>query len=211
MITDDALMAYLDGEAEPERVRAIEAAMTTNPSLRARVEALQASDRDVRAAFEGLLDRPVPQKLVDAVRQTGEADNVVRMQPRAQAQRAAGGLGRLIGGAPAWVGWAVAAQISILIAAPFALQPRQDAAAYRALGAASASKAENVMVIFRPDTTERALREALTSVDARIVDGPTTADAYMLHVPEARRAQALTVLRSRAEIVLAEPVDAGRP
>ena len=208
MITDDALMAYLDGEAEPDRVRAIEAAMTTNPALRARIEALQASDQAVRSAFDSLLERPVPRGLIDAVR--GEADNVVPM-------RAAGGGGALararrsLGGVPAWVGWAVAAQISILVAAPFALQPRQDTAAYHVLGAAPAARPENLMVIFRPETPERVLRETLESVGARIVDGPTTADAYMLHVPQARRAAALAALRGHAEIVLAEPVDAVRP
>lgn len=205
MITDDVLMAYLDGEAEPGDVRAIEAEAFTSPELRARIEALQASDRTVRAAFDELLERPTPQQLLDAVRLGADVDKVVPLRPRA------GRISRALGGAPAWVGWAVAAQISILIAAPFALQPRQETAAYHALGSAPAPRAENMMVIFRPDTSERALRETLRSIDARIVDGPTTADAYMLQVPEARRTAALAALRARADVVLAEPVSAGRP
>jgi len=65
------------------------------------------------------------------------------------------------------------------------------------------------VVIFRPDTPERVIRSALTSVGARIVDGPTAADAYVLQVPAAQRTQALAQLRSRNTIVLAEPVDPG--
>ena len=61
-----------------------------------------------------------------------------------------------------------------------------------------------------PPSVRRTSYAALygASIDARIVDGPTTADAYMLHVPKAGLAGALTTLRARADVVLAEPVDA---
>ena len=82
-------------------------------------------------------------------------------------------------------------------------------AAYHALGAAPAPALGNVVVIFRPDTSERELRQTLVANHARLVDGPTAADAYVLHVPAAERAGALTRLRGRADIVLAEPIDSG--
>jgi len=63
------------------------------------------------------------------------------------------------------------------------------------------------VVIFRPDTTERQMREALRASNARLVDGPTQADAYVLQIPAARRELALATLRARHEIVLAQPID----
>ena len=48
---------------------------------------------------------------------------------------------------------------------------------YQALGSAPAPASADMIVIFRPDTTERDVRTALRSVDASIVDGPTAADA----------------------------------
>ena len=65
-----------------------------------------------------------------------------------------------------------------------------------------------MIVTFRPDTSEQDLRNTLNESHARLVDGPTAADAYVLHVPAAERAAALVKLRQRANIVLAEPIDA---
>jgi hypothetical protein len=67
----------------------------------------------------------------------------------------------------------------------------------------------NVVVIFRPDVTEAAMRETLRRTHARLVDGPTAADAWVLSVPAAERSAALTTLKARREVVLAEPMDAG--
>jgi hypothetical protein len=53
------------------------------------------------------------------------------------------------------------------------------------------------------------MREALKATGARLVDGPTPADAYVLRVPAAQRDTALANLRARGEIVLAQPIDSG--
>jgi hypothetical protein len=66
-----------------------------------------------------------------------------------------------------------------------------------------------VVVIFRPDARESAMRQALVAADAHLIDGPTAADAYVLHVPAAERARALAALRARHEVVLAQPLDPG--
>jgi hypothetical protein len=126
--------------------------------------------------------------------------------PFGDAWRPAGG-GVAVG--RTWFGWALAAQAALLAAAIAVILPAQrPAAAYHALGAAQApAPSGNVVVIFRPDTPERALRGALQANHAQLVDGPTAADAYVLHVAPAVRAAALAGLRSRPEVVLAEPVD----
>jgi hypothetical protein len=78
---------------------------------------------------------------------------------------------------------------------------------YQALGGAEAPASANVIVIFRADATEEDIRDALRSSGASLVGGPTPADAYLLHVPAARRATALAKLQSDDDVQMAEPID----
>jgi anti-sigma factor RsiW len=110
---------------------------------------------------------------------------------------------------PVAVGWAFAAQAASLIViigvgSAFTWQTRP---VYHALGAAPSAAVGNVVVVFKPTTPEQALRGALVQSGARLVDGPTVSDAYILHVKASERAKALTQLRSDADVVLAEPID----
>jgi hypothetical protein len=110
---------------------------------------------------------------------------------------------------PAWMRWALAGQFALLVAVTAYVTPilRHDQARYHALGAAPPAASANLVVIFRPDTTERDMRAILGVNHARLVDGPTTTDAYLLHVPAAERGAALDRLRRQPRIELAEPVD----
>ena len=108
-----------------------------------------------------------------------------------------------------WIGAALALQVVLLALLVTIVPPFTRSARYHALGAGSASVAANAVVIFRPDTSERRLRAMLRASHARLVDGPTLADAYVLHVPGAERAATLARLRALDEVVLAQPVDAG--
>ena len=116
------------------------------------------------------------------------------------------------GSAP-WLRWAVAAQFGLLVLfGAFALPrliPAQAPANYHTLGAAPAVATANVIVMFRPDTTEQTLRQTLKTYDARLVDGPTAANAYMLRVPADQRTAVIAKLRGQSSITLAQPVDAG--
>ncbi len=128
------------------------------------------------------------------------------------ALRAAAGRARLAWrGAPSWLGWAVAAQLVILAVAGVLTLPLAPPARYHVLGATPAAASANVIVTFRPETSEQDLRRTLNASHARLVDGPTVTDAYLLHVPAAERAAALAQLRRAPDIVLAEPVDSGGP
>jgi len=108
--------------------------------------------------------------------------------------------GRLWRTGPRWLGWALAAQAALLVAAG-ALTVRTVAPVtqprYHALSSVPAAAPGNVVVIFRPDTPESAMRQALVAADAHLVDGPTAADAYVLRVPAVERAGALAGLRAR--------------
>ena len=83
--------------------------------------------------------------------------------------------------------------------------------AYHTLGSAPAPAAGNVIVMFRADATEEDIRHVLRSAGASLVDGPTPANAYLLHVPPARRQIALEKLKSDENVELAEPIDGGGP
>jgi len=108
-----------------------------------------------------------------------------------------------------WLGWAVAGQFCLLLVIGAALWRSAEPGRYHALGAAPANAAANVVVIFGPETPEKDMRAIIRSNDARLVDGPTAADGYLLHVPSAGRAAALIRLRGRKQVLLAEPIDAG--
>jgi hypothetical protein len=101
----------------------------------------------------------------------------------------------------------VAAQFLVLVLLSLALWRTTQPARYQTLGAPPASTMANIVVIFRPQTTEKDFRAILRSNEARLVDGPTVADAYLVHVSAADRAQVLASLRRQPQVVLAEPLD----
>jgi len=72
MIQDEELTAYLDGETDAERTRAIEAALEVDGDLRARLERLQRSNKDVQAAFGALLAMPASDRLAASIRAAAE-------------------------------------------------------------------------------------------------------------------------------------------
>lgn len=112
-------------------------------------------------------------------------------------------------------GWAIAAQFALVIAAIGMLLPlSQPQPRYHALGAAPppAAMAGDVLVVFRPEAQAQDLSRALHDSGARLVDGPTAADAYVLAVPLSGRPAAVAKLRANHDIVMAEPIDpATRP
>jgi predicted anti-sigma-YlaC factor YlaD len=112
-----------------------------------------------------------------------------------------------------WIGWALAAQILLLLGMRATL-PAPKAAApptYRALASASASTGANVALIFRPRTTEVEIQAILRANNGRVVDGPTAADAWLVAVPPATRSKAIQNLRLRPAVVTAEPLDPTGP
>ncbi len=108
---------------------------------------------------------------------------------------------------PSWLRWTVAAQwVAIIGLGALLLRPDNQAAPYHVLGSA-VSSGGNLVVIFQPDTTERELRRILQAQGARVVDGPTVTDAYLLYVPAAGRERALQSLRADPAVKLAEALD----
>lgn len=111
---------------------------------------------------------------------------------------------------------AQAATIALAVGAVYwkAPSPAAQPAPYRTLSAAAPAAdtavAGNMVVVFRPSTTEARLRATLRDVGAQIVAGPTSADAYVLRVAPAARDAALLRLRADSAVLLAEAIDPDR-
>lgn len=112
---------------------------------------------------------------------------------------------------PAWIGWALAAQLTLVALGGFVLMQARSTDSFHTLGSPPAAAAGNLVVIFRPDASESAIRAALLGAKARVVDGPTAAGAYVLQVAPLSRGGVVRQLKTSTAVVLAEPIDAARP
>jgi anti-sigma factor RsiW len=114
--------------------------------------------------------------------------------------------------APTWTRWAIAAEFAgiVMLAAWVTLPSGESAGLYRTLGtsAAHAARGGTLAVIFAPEATESELRRIVQSAGARVVDGPTESNAYVLEVPAGHRDAVLAGLRAEPAVVLAQPLTA---
>jgi len=178
--------------------------------LQAALSGLHEPVGDVDAGFEALRDRLAPRSSPNPSQKGLSQQDGVSARRRHLARA-----GRQWRDSAPWLRWAVAAQLALLILAGMALVVTTHRAAvsvapqYHTLGAAPEPAAANIVVVFRPDIRESELRQTLRDSRARLVGGPTAADAYLLHVDAADRSAAVDRLRHQGTIVLAEPVDAG--
>lgn len=83
-------------------------------------------------------------------------------------------------------------------------------AEYRTLGSTPAAPTANALVVFQPGASETQVRQALRTVQARIVDGPTATDAYLLYVPSPTATE-LARLRSDSAVKRVESLQGGKP
>jgi len=124
-----------------------------------------------------------------------EADWRARFMAPLRAAIAAGGFG-----------WALAGQFALVLAATLlVVTVRQPE--YHTLGSPPPARPGNVVVVFHPDTPEAELRAILADGEARLVDGPTSAGAYVLAVTPATRTASLAALRKHPQVLMAEPVE----
>jgi hypothetical protein len=103
-----------------------------------------------------------------------------------------------------------AAQVAFVAFAAWFL-PLASQPAYQTLGSSEAPAAANLIVMFRPETREADMREALNTSGASLVGGPTSAGAYLLHVPANGRTSALARLRADEDVTMAQAIDGTQP
>jgi anti-sigma factor RsiW len=122
------------------------------------------------------------------------------------------GLSRPWQRAPAWAKWAIAAEFAgiVMLAGRIAMPAGESAGLYQTLGAPAARVAHDgtVAVVFVPEATESELRRIVRAAGARVVDGPTESNAYVLEVPPGHRDAVLAVLRAESAVALAQPLTA---
>lgn len=106
-----------------------------------------------------------------------------------------------------WMPWALGLQgaaVALLLA--LVLAPRPDEPAYQGLSASgSVPVVADALVMFKPGTTEKAVRELLQAQGAGVVAGPTETGAWLLRVD----ARGLAALRTAPIVALAEPLQPG--
>jgi len=94
-ISDEILMAYVDGELDDASRDEVEDAMAANPDVARRVARQKALREELRVAFDGVLNEPVPERLVSAARTAPTASpaasvtdlSSARIERRERAQR----------------------------------------------------------------------------------------------------------------------------
>jgi anti-sigma factor RsiW len=114
------------------------------------------------------------------------------------------------GRARRWWPWTTAAQFAVIIALGTLLLSGPEAPAlYRTLGAgnATAQATGSLVVVFDAATTEAEVRRILRGAGARIVDGPTQANAYVLEVPSGQAERAAQAIRGERAAALVERLD----
>lgn len=105
-----------------------------------------------------------------------------------------------------WMRWALAAQLLLIAGLGMRLLTPAEPA-YRLLGASGGAPA-NLVVVFKPDTSEAKLRSILQASGASVVGGPTSSSAWLLNVPAPQRDGALTTMRANPAVDMVEVLQA---
>ncbi len=128
--------------------------------------------------------------------ETGLARLQARMQPGSEERRA-----------PRWMPWALGLQgAAMALLLGLWLHDRPEVPAYEGLAAAgTAPVAADALVMFKPGTSEQALRTLLQAHGASVVAGPTQTGAWLLRVD----ARGLAALRAASIVAMAEPLQPG--
>jgi hypothetical protein len=112
---------------------------------------------------------------------------------------------------PRWQRWVLAAQAAVIAVLAVFLWRGPAPAQYRTLGAAPAASAGNLVIVFDPRLDESHLRSLLLASQARIVDGPNDAGAYVLAVPGARLPMVQDALRAAPGVTLVATLGQDQP
>ena len=204
----DALLPWLvNGTLAGDELAAAQEHLRDCARCRREVELLQQLD-----AFCAI-DQPAPDSSPAYRRLAASIDS--QWWGRRFGRRSVNSLVRLVrpwGHAPAWTRWAIAAQFAVIVGAGlfFAVHDADSPAIYQSLGAPAtrAAPAGAIAVVFDSALKESELRRILRTAGARVVDGPTESNAYVLQIGDGHRDAALAALRNEPGVRLAQPLSA---
>lgn len=74
MVSDETFFAWLDGELEPQEAARVEAEVAADPRLSAMAAEHRAMQARLKATFDPLLNEPLPEQLLSAVRNPARAE-----------------------------------------------------------------------------------------------------------------------------------------
>lgn len=200
---EELLPWFVNGTLETEELALVKQHLGECARCQHEVDAL----RELQAAYVGSEMAPDP---AQSFRKLRRQLDKTRTEWRHRAPLP--GLRRVWQQTPLWAPWAVVAElVVILVLGAVLVAGGGPAALYRTLGAADASRhaVGSLVVVFDPRITEAELRQIVRATGARIVDGPTVADAYVLELPAERQVAALEALRAQRAVVLAQRLDPG--
>jgi hypothetical protein len=185
---------YVRGQLEPEEQAQLEAHLEGCAECRAELD----FENRLRA---GLKDMPLdPEqgwaRMKRRIHEAQAEDDRIATASRSPRPAAA----------PGWVPWAFAAQLLLMVLGAGALAVWLQPARYHTLSSSERRPGGDMVVMFKPETTEATAQTILRTNKARIIDGPTAAGAYVLATPEVEREQTLARLRADPHLILAEPI-----
>ena len=111
-----------------------------------------------------------------------------------------------------WQSWVMVAQLALIaVLATVALMQAQSGAEYRTLAASGSTlhPSGSLVVMFAPQTSVAAVGSLLRGLGARVIDGPTASNAYVLRVLPGRQVQVLAALHREHSVVLAQALTGG--
>ena len=194
----DALLPWLVNETlEGDELAFVRRHLDECPDCRREVEWL----RELHAACIAGEARPDTSAAFRNLRRKLEApgddrDSIGRLRrPRGRTRR--------------WWPWALAAEFAVIIVlGGLLLTSTEGPVLYRTLGATDAGKPAtgSLVVIFDPTTSQAEVQRILRSAGARIVDGPTQANAYVLEVPVGQTGRAAQAIKAERAALLIEPL-----
>ncbi|HZT54989.1 MAG TPA: hypothetical protein VFA35_02095, partial [Burkholderiaceae bacterium] len=110
---DETLMAFVDGELDAARRADLEGALAGDAALLARVAALRAQRQRVSAAFAGVLDEPMPDRLASLLADAPAAHTPAVVDLRAA--RSARAPRRALPGWAQWGGMAASVVLGLVL------------------------------------------------------------------------------------------------
>jgi hypothetical protein len=214
---------YVNGTLEHDEAALVEQHLPGCAACRAELESLRllqaayveaASDADADAALARLLPRLDGERAAGA----GRGGRSAVAYPARLVDLARGAWRRrgVQVMAPAWIKFAVAMQFAVIFALGWKVAGvdrtvREDQLYHTLSSGSTAARANgSIVVVFDPAVPQRELLRILKDCGARIVDGPTATNAFVLALePGAAHsgtADALARLRAEHAVVLAEPL-----
>ena len=108
--------------------------------------------------------------------------------------------------------WAAPALLSAALAVALVVTLRPVTPVGQYVGMSAPVEAGATAVVrFKPEATEAQIRHSLKDSGARLVDGPTVSDAYVVRLPRERYAAALDKLRKEPGVALVEALESASP